>query len=195
MIHHQVQQNTEEWMKLRSGKFTASMFKDLFAGSTTITRQKAIYKVAFERVTGEQPESFKNEYMERGHELEPLACDLYEMETFNTTEEPGFFELNEWVGASPDRLIEDDGLLEIKSPAYNTMINYLLNPKLPTIYEKQVHGQMWVAQRNWCDFMCYHPKLKPIIIRVERDDAIIGEIQSVVAHAIQETKQIIKQIS
>lgn len=75
------------------------------------------------------------------------------------------------------------------------MINYLLNTKLPTIYEKQVHGQIWVTDRKWCDFMCYHPKLKPIIIRVERDDAIIDEIQSVVAHAIQETKQIIKQIS
>ena len=194
MIQHKVDQNTEEWMDLRKGKFTASSFKDLFMAKTTKGYQSAIYKVVYERMTGEQPENFTNDYMQRGHELEPLARECYEVETFNEVQEPGFFELNEFVGASPDGLVNDDGLLEIKCPAYNTMIAYLINPKLPTIYKYQVHGQMWVTGRKWCDFMCYHPKLKPVILRIERDEVIITDIIMKIEESIKEVESIINKI-
>lgn len=194
MIHHKVDQNTDEWMDLRRGKFTASMFKDLFATKTTQAYQKAIYRTVFERLTGEQPESFSNEYMERGHELEPFARKEYEVMKFGDILDPGFFEFNEWVGASPDGLIGEDGIVEIKCPAYNTMISYLLNPKLPTQYRWQVYGQLWVTGRQWCDFMAYHPKLKPVIIRIERDEAVIAELESKVLACIDEAKRIIELI-
>ena len=194
MKHHKVEQNTDEWMELRQGKFTASSFKDLFMSKTTAGYQKAIYKVVYERLTGEQPESFSNEYMERGHELEPLARKVYEVETFNTVEEAGFFELSEWVGASPDGLVDDDGIVEIKCPAFNTMIGYLVDPKLPSQYKHQVHGQLLVTGRKWCDFMCYHPKLKPIIIRIERDEAFIKEIEDKLNESIREVETIINKI-
>jgi len=194
MIHHDIEQNTEEWMELRKGKFTASSFKDLFMAKSTKGYQNAIYKVVYERMTGESPENFTNDYMQRGHELEPLAREEYEKQTFNEVLDPGFFELNEYVGASPDGLIGEDGLLEIKCPAYSTMIDYLLNPKLPSIYQHQVHGQMWVTGRKWCDFLAYHPKLKPIIIRVERDETIIVEIEAKINEAISEVNRIIEKI-
>lgn len=193
--HHKIDQNTDEWLALRLGKFTASTFKDLFMAKTTIGYQKAIYKVVYEKLTGESPENFPSDYMERGHEMEPLAREAYELQTFNTVEDGGFWEMDEWVGASPDGLVGDDGMVEIKSPAYNTMIAYLLKPKLPPIYKWQVHGQLMVTGRQWCDFMCYHPKLKPLIIRIERDEAAIKELSDKLTESIAEAKRILKAIS
>ena len=195
MIHHLVDQNTDEWMDLRKGKFTASGFKDLFATKTTAAYQKAIYRVVYERLTGEQPESFSNEYMKRGHELEPLARECYEKETFNEILDPGFFEFNEWIGASPDGLIGSDGMVEIKCPAFNTMINYMLTQNLPSIYKWQVYGQLYVTGRKWCDFMAYHPKLKPVIIRIERNNSIIDDLELKLIESIEHAENIIKQIS
>ena len=194
MIHHKVEQNTDEWQALRCGKFTASSFKDLFMAKSTKGYQSAIHKVVFERLTGEQPENFQNDYMKRGHELEPLAIEEYEKQAFNEVLDPGFFELNEWIGASPDGLIGTDGILEIKSPAYNTMINYLLSSKLPSIYKWQVHGQLYVTGRKWCEFMSFHPKLKPLIIRIERDEAMINELETKLNESIEEVKTIINKI-
>jgi putative phage-type endonuclease len=194
MKHHKVEQNTDEWMQLRSGKFTASAFKDLFMKETTATYRNAIYKAVFEKVTGEAPESFSNEYMQRGHELEPFARKQYEVESFNTVEDAGFFELNEWVGASPDGLIGSDGIVEIKCPAYSTMIQYLIDQKLPNQYKWQVYGQLWVTGRKWCDFMAYHPKLKPVIIRIKRDEIIIGELITKVESCIDHAKRVINII-
>jgi len=193
MKHYKVDQNTDEWMQLRQGKFTASTFKDLFAKSTTKAYQNAIYRVVFERMTGEQPESFSNEYMQRGHELEPLARERYEQETFNQVDDAGFF-CTDWVGASPDGLIGSDGLLEIKCPAYSTMIDYMIRQTLPSIYKWQVHGQMYCTGRKWCDFMSYHPKLKPVIIRIERDDAIQSELHSKLTESMKEVETIINKI-
>jgi len=80
VVNHKVDQNSEEWFALRRGKFTASTFKDLFMGKDTQGYKDAIYKVAFERLTNQSPESFTNEYMQRGTELEPEARAWYEFE-------------------------------------------------------------------------------------------------------------------
>lgn len=180
-----IEQNTDEWINLRMGKFTASMFSDLMGSKNTLTYQKAINKVVFEILTNEVPENFTSGYMERGHELEPLAKELYSMMTFNDVSNGGFFSYGNYIGASPDGLIDDDGLLEIKSPSFNTMINYLLRKSLPIEYKYQVQGQLFVTNRKWCDFMAYHPKLKPLIIRVERDEDIITDIQTRLNEAIE----------
>ena len=185
MIKHlQIDQNSEEWFNARLGHFTASSFKDLFAAKSTAQYQKAINKVVFERLTGEVPESFSNDYMERGHELEPIAKEVYSMQTFNDVIEGGFF-CDDWIGASPDGLVGPDGLIEVKSPAYNTMINYLLNPSLPSEYKWQVYGQLYITGRAWCDFMAYHPKLKPLIIRIYPDEAIFNELKAALKDAIE----------
>lgn len=194
MIFHKIDQNTDEWLKLRSGKFTASAFKDLFSKSNTIAYEKAIYKPVFERLTGESPESFSNEWMERGHELEDEARQAYELETFNKVSDGGFCELNEWVGASPDGFVDEDGLIEIKCPAYNTHMNYLLKQKLPSQYKWQVQGQMWVTGRKWCDFVSYHPNLPILILRIERDEKMIKELEENLNNSIKEAEKIYNQL-
>lgn len=194
MIYHNIEQNTPEWEQLRLGRFTASSFKDLFMKETTQTYQDAIFRVAFERLTQESPENYTNFYMERGHELEGEAREWYELETYNKVNNGGFFELNEWVGASPDGLVGSDGLVEIKCPKYSTLINYLIKRELPSIYLHQVQGQMLVTGRLWCDFVAYHPKLKPLVVTVKRDEAIIKDIQDHLNIAIGKAQEIIKQI-
>ena len=194
MIWHDVKQNSEEWDALRRGKFTASSFSDLFMAKSTAGYKKAIRKVVYERLTGESPESFKSDYMERGHEVESLAREQYEINSFNTVTDGGFFELDEWIGCSPDGLISPYGLLEIKSPAYNTFIDYLLSGKVPAEYAYQLQGQLYITGRNWVDFVAYHPALPIIIIRVLPDPVIIEEIKTALAVAIVEAQTMITKI-
>jgi len=193
-VFNDVLQNTDEWLELRQGRFTSSSFKDLFMGKATAGYQKAIYRPVYERLTGESPESFSSDYMARGHEMEPYAVEQYEMETFNDTSNGGFWTMGEWIGASPDSMIGENGLLEIKSPAFNTMINYLLKGELPKIYHWQVYGQMYVTGREYCDFMSFHPKLDPLIIRVNRDDAIIKELVSTLTESIEKAESILTKL-
>lgn len=196
MKWHDIQQNTPEWLELRRGKFTASSFKDLFAKETTATYEKAIYKVVYERLTNDGIENeFKSDYMKRGQELEAEAIRTYELETFNKTSNAGFFERNEWVGASPDALVGTEGLIEAKCPAFNTMINYLLKKTLPSEYYYQVHGQLFVTGRKWCDFLAYHPSLKTIIIRIERDEGVCGIIETKLNESIDKAKLILKKLN
>ncbi len=190
-----IQQNSEEWFNARLGRFTASEFKDLFMGKATAGYEKAIYKPIYERLTGESPESFTNDYMERGHELEPFAVEKYEMETMTETTNGGFWLLGDWIGASPDRMVEDDGILEIKSPAFNTMIRYLLKQELPKQYFYQVHGQLYVTGRKWCDFIAYHPKLKPVILRINRDEKVIIEIHNQLQESIDKAQEILSKLN
>ena len=195
MTHHLIDQNSEEWDTLRLGKFTASSFKDVFAATSTSTYQNRIKQVAYEKLTGEHPEFFVSDYMDRGHELEPFAREQYETTTFSIIKDGGFFELNEWVGASPDGII--DGMnagIEIKSPAYSTMMDYLKSRKLPSTYKWQVYGQMWVCGFDFIDFVAYHPKLPFLITRIDRDEKIIKELSDQVDKAIVEAKAWVKLI-
>lgn len=198
MIFHNVQQNSPEWEALRRGKFTASIFDELFLSKSTVTYEKAIAKVVYERLTGESPESFQSDYMKRGHELESAAHDRYNelkfVETLSVIEPGGFFELDEFTGASPDGLIEDDGIVEIKCPAYNTMIKYLIDKKLPNQYKYQVQGQLYVTGRSWCDFFAYSPKLKPHIIRIYPDGNIIDMIKYELDIAIKKANDLINKL-
>ena len=191
MKFYDIAQNSDEWMDLRRGKFTCSIFGNLFMDKHTAGYRNAIYQVVFERLTGETPESFSGNWMERGHEFEAEARESYELLTFNKVSNGGFCELNEWVGCSPDGFIGKN-LIEIKCPKYSTLIDYLLDKKLPKIYEKQVQGQLYVTGAKWCDFLCYHPKLKPLIIRVERDEEMIKEIEEKLNESIEKCKQLIK---
>lgn len=194
MIYHDIQQNSEEWFALRTGKFTASTFKDLFMSKTTQGYQDAIYKVAFERLTNESPESYTNEWMQRGTELEPEARAWYEFEKDVKVLNGGFFEYNDWIGASPDGLVGEDGLLEIKCPKYSTLMNYLINKELPKNYYYQVHGQMLVTDRQWCDFIAYHPKLPRLVLRIERDKEVDKEILDKLFEGIKKVESIINKL-
>jgi putative phage-type endonuclease len=194
MIQYKVEQNSDEWFALRRGKFTASTFKDLFMGENTQGYKDAIYKVAFERLTNTSPESFTNEYMQRGNELEPEARAWYEFEKNVEVIKAGFFEYNDWIGASPDGLVGDSGLIEIKCPKFSTMMDYLIKKELPKTYFHQVHGQLLVTDRQWCDFIAYHPSLPKFVLRVEREKKIDDEILDKLFKAVKEVEQIITKL-
>jgi len=192
MKFYQIQQNTDIWKDLRSKKFTASTFKNLMASKTTAAYNNEIYRVVYEIITSKSPDNFESKWMDRGHELESLARKKYEMETFNDVQDGGFFEMNEFIGCSPDGLIDDDGLLEIKCPKYSTMIQYMLDHKLPNEYRYQVYGQLLVTGRKWCDFTVYDTNLKLFILRVYPDQKIFDELVKELQTAIIKVKEILK---
>ena len=194
--HHNISQNSPEWDGLRLGRFTTSMFKDLFMSHKTAGYEKAIYSTVYEKIYGESPDDFYyGDYMERGHKLEPYAIECYEMETFDKIDNGGFWTMGEWLGSSPDGLIGKEGLFESKAPAYNTMMNYLIKDEVPKIYHWQVHGQLQVVDRVWCDFMAYHPKMKPLIKRVYRDEKIENQLVEKQNEAIEKAQEVFHQLS
>ena len=196
MKFHDIDQNSEEWDVLRRGKFTASTFADLFMDKKTATYQKAIIKVAYEIVTGESEESYSNKWMQRGHEKEPFARENYEMLTFNELENGGFWEYNEFVGASPDaKIVGKNGGCEFKCPSFQVYNEYLRTQRIPKDYFWQIHGQLLCTGWDFIDYMPYSsPKLKQILIRVERDESVLDQLRSKLDECIEEVKQLIEII-
>lgn len=198
MIHHEIDQNSEEWDALRLGKFTASTFSDLFMGKETKGYKNAIIKVAYERVTGEGEENYSNKWMQRGHEKEPFAVENYELLTFNTCEPAGFYEYDEFTGASPDRkIVGVNGGTEFKCPSFQMYDEYLRTGKLPKDYYWQIIGQLLCTGWDFIDYMPYSsPKLRQILIRIERaeHEGAIGQLQAKLAECIEEVKILIERI-
>ena len=202
--HYDIAQNEEEWDALRLGKFTASTFADLFMAKSTAGYRNAIIKVAFERVTGEGEENYSNRWMQRGHEKEPFAVENYELLSFNTCEPAGFYEYDEYTGASPDRKIVGlNGGCEFKCPSFQVYNEYLeansdpKNPKLPKAYYWQIIGQLLCTGWDFIDYMPYSsPKLKQILIRVERSEheASIELLKAKLIECIEEVKILIERI-
>jgi putative phage-type endonuclease len=192
---HDVIQGSDEWFAVRAGKFTASNFNKLFVNGKTY--DDAIDAVVFGRLTGQIPESFSNEWMQRGVEMEDEAIMIYEMECRKTVTKIGFVEQDEWVGCSPDGLIDDGGMVQIKCPKWNTHLKYMRDPnKLIDEYSFQIQGEMMVCDTEFSDVVSYHPKLPLIVERVKRDDIIIDSIkrqillaQNEVARRIYELKK------
>ena len=198
MIHHAIEQNSEEWLALRSGKFTASTFADLFMGKETKGYKNAIIKVAYERVTGECEESYSNTWMQRGHEKEPFARENYELQTFNSLEDAGFYEYDDFTGASPDaKIVGQNGGCEFKCPSFQMYDEYLKTGKLPKDYYWQIIGQLLCTGWDFIDYMPYSsPKLKQILIRIERaeHEGAIGQLKAKLAECIEEVKVLIERI-
>lgn len=194
MIIHNVEQGTNDWLKLRLGKFTASNFATLFMKPETQGYNNLINQIVFERLTGELPETFSNGWMDRGKELEPIAREAYELLTFNMVKQVGFVEMDEWVGCSPDGFIDNDGQLEIKCPKFSTLINYHLSENPEADYKYQIQGQLAITGREWCDYFVYHPKLKPILKRIYPDTKIITILMVRLNEAIELVKERIERI-
>ena len=172
-------QNSPEWYAARLGIPTASRFKDILAKGQGITRKKYLYTLAGERLTGEQAESYTNEAMERGHALEAEARERYAFQRDAEPQLVGFMRRKvgeHWIGASPDALLGEEGLLEIKTKAPHLQLECLDGGRLPPEHVAQVQGQLWVSGRQWCDFVSYWPKLPLFVCRVERDDAYIAAL-------------------
>jgi len=174
---HNVEQGTEDWLKLRLGVPTSSCFDKIITPTGKPSTQLSAYanKLIAEWLCGEPLDCYENDWMKRGTELEPQARAFYEMVNDAEVRKVGFV-TDHGVGCSPDGLV-DDGLLEIKCPAPHTHVDYLLTNKVPTKYFPQVQGQMFVTGAAWCDFLSYHELMPPVLIRVERDDKFISTLK------------------
>jgi YqaJ-like viral recombinase domain len=190
MIVHTYPQGSEDWLRARAGKVTASMFKDARSrlkktGEPTEAALNYAFKVAVEAISGiPMDEGFQTWQMRRGNELEPEARDLYAIRTGNTVDLCSFITTDcESYGASADGLIGEDGGLEIKclvSPERirNAILNYDISEWID-----QVQGGMWITGRKWWDFVIYCPALSGVgreltIWHIERDDDYIAQLES-----------------
>lgn len=193
--YYDITQHSDEWFGVKRGKFSGSNFAKLMMAKSTKGYNDLINGIVYERLTGITPESYSNKAMERGTELEPFARGQYELDTFNKVKEVGFAELNEFVGCSPDGLIGEDGVLEIKCPLYNTFINYALNSLTAyNDYKWQLQGNLWATERLWIDFYIYHPNLRPLLNRIDRDEKSIDKLAIEIELAIGEVKNRIERL-
>jgi hypothetical protein len=193
---YDVEQNSEEWDPLRIGKFTASCVSNLFMAKTTKGYQDEIIRVAYERVTGESQEKYSNGWMKMGHEKEPFAAENYELVTFRTLENGGFYELNDFVGASPDRKIFGmNGGTEFKCPSFSVYNEFLETSNLPKTYFWQIHHQLLCTGWDFIDYMPYmHPNCKLKIKRVERDEKILNQLREQLEISINEVNRLMERI-
>ncbi len=182
------QQGTEEWLLARLGKLTASdaqIIATAGAGLNTL----CIEKVA-QRLTGRMEDSFKSPAMQNGNDLEHQARNAYELETGNIVKEVGFCKLDEDTGASPDGLVGENGLVEIKCKTNNVFVKELLSDDIDPSHVSQMQFQMWVTDRKWCDYTVYNPNFSQslIIKRVLRSEPDIAKIRA----GVETGKAIIK---
>ena len=158
MRFHDVQQNTEEWEALRLGKATASNFSCFMANEGKAFGDPAkryALQIALEIMTGQKAaHSFSNEHTERGHEQEPIAKMLYEEETFCTVSNGGFFDWDSY-GDSPDGLVGEDGVIEVKSVIAPTHYATLTRGSFDPSYRWQLIGHLDCTGRQWVDFISY----------------------------------------
>jgi len=181
-IIRDIEQGSDEWLQLKLGVASASNFDKII--TSTGKESESLKKYALQLATElmlETPEpSFKNDVMARGNELESLARDAYQEQTFKVVEQITMFKSNCGnFGYSPDGLVDKDGLVEIKCPIATTHFKYLLDNKMPSDYWQQVQGGLWVSQRKWIDFVSYNSYFKDkklFTIRVERDEEYIAKL-------------------
>lgn len=179
MIILECEQRSPEWFRSRLGLPTASSFdKILTPGGKPSTQADAYAHILLaEWLTGEQGGMEGNQWMARGTEMEPEARGYYEILADAAVMEVGLCLADcRRYGCSPDGLVGDEGLLEIKCPAPHTHVQYLLDGGVPSKYIPQIQGQLLVTGRAWCDFLSYSPLMPSVRIRVERDEKYISTL-------------------
>ena len=192
-----IEQGTPEWHQLRLGKVTASRVADILATTRTgpsASRQNYLIELALQRSTGTIEPSYTNAAMEWGTQTEPQARAAYEVETGNFVDQVAFIDhpTIAWFGCSPDGLVGDDGLIEIKCPNSATHWEYFKAKKPPQKYVIQMQTQLAVTGRKWCDFVSFDPRMPErsqlLVVRVDRDEAFIAELEEKVKQFLSEVE-------
>lgn len=180
-------QGTPEWFAIRLGKVTASRVADVVAKTKTgwgASRANYAAELIAERLTGTVADGFTSSAMQWGTDHEPAARAAYQFEMNMRVVQIGFVVHPTIVdsGASPDGLVGDDGLVEIKCPNTATHIDTLIKKAIPSKYITQMQWQLACTGRHWCDFVSYDPRLpdamQTFIQRVPRDDTAIRELET-----------------
>ena len=193
-------QRSDEWLAERIGKITASRIAGLSAKPQKGKALNAtMLEILAERLTGIKEQGFVNKAMQWGIDHEAQAITAYENETGAFVVSCGLIDhpTIAMSGASPDGLIADDGLIEIKCPETTTHLNTLITGQVPSEYLPQITWQMACTGRQWCDFVSFDPRLptdkRLTIIRVERDDKAIATLEQAVIKANQTLDDIFKE--
>jgi hypothetical protein len=198
-----IEQGSKEWLELRLGKVTASRITDVLAkgkSGEALTREDYRYELVVQRLTGDPGESFTNAAMEWGTTTEPQARIVYEAEMGLFVEQVPFVLHSsiEWFGCSPDGLVQDTGLVEIKCPSSKNHIKYLNAGKPPAKYVPQMQCQMAVTGRQWCDFVSFDPRLPPdlqlFVARLDRDEEYIKSMEVEVVKFLTEVETMYTQL-
>lgn len=198
------EQGSDAWLQERCGKVTASRIADLMAirrdGKPSADRANYRAQLVCERLTGCVQASYTNAAMIHGTETEPEARRAYEFYRDRDVQQVGFVPHPSiaMAGASPDGLVGEDGLLELKCPNSATHIETLTGGTIPDKYVKQMQFQMACTGRQWCDFASYDNRLpeamRLFVHRVMRDDKLIAEIEAEVVKFLAEIAATIDEL-
>ena len=198
-----MEQRSTEWFTARLGKVTASRVADVIAKTKTgysTSRENYMAQLVCERMTGTQGENYSNAAMQWGTDQEPLARAAYEAAKDVLVDEVGFIThpLINAAGASPDGLVGDDGLIEIKCPNTATHIDTLLSDKVPSKYNTQMQWQMACTGRKWCDFVSFDPRmpdgLQIFIQRVDFDEQYVKMLEAEITEFLGELETKIEKL-
>lgn len=200
----EIEQGSDEWLRARLGKVTASKINDVMAkgqsGKPSATRASYLGKLVAERMSGEVHDGFRSPTMERGNEVEQSARDAYAFMEDATLEKVGFIPHPEieMTGASPDALVGALGLAEFKCPDTHTHIATLQGKTIPRVYRLQMQFQMAVTGREWCDYVSFDPRMPASmqlhVQRVKRDQAEIDEIEAAIIEFLEEVKSTVADL-
>src|SRR3990167_1940015 len=194
MITIECRQGDDIWHKSRCGIPTASNFDLILTskGKPSKSRKKYLYRLAGERILGIPEESYQNIAMIQGTEMESEARNFYEIVNGVEVAQVGFC-LVDGFGSSPDGLVGEKGGLEIKCPTLAAHVEYLLDNIFPISYFQQVQGNLLVTGREWWDFCSYYPGMKPLIIRVERDEKFLKALKIELEIFVSELEETVKK--
>ncbi len=176
------EQGSEDWFRARMGIPTASEFGTVLApraGSEGKMRRTYLHKLAGEIITGEPMERYGNAHMDRGHEMEAEARSLYAFMSDADPTQIGFLR-NGQKGCSPDSLIGDAGMLEIKTKLPHLLIDCILKDDFPAEHKAQCQGALWVAEREWVDIAVYWPRMPLFVKRAYRDEEYISKLSDAI---------------
>ena len=198
-----IEQGSDEWFASRLGKVTASKVADIVAKTKTgysTSRANYMAQLVVERLTGVKADSFTNAAMEWGTQTEPLARAAYELKTGVMVDEVPLIDhpVIPMSGASPDGLVGEDGMLEIKCPNTATHIDTMLSGEADKRYINQMMWQMACTGRKWVDFVSFDPRmpdnLQLFIKRVERNDEQISELEAEVVKFLLEVEEKVEKL-
>ncbi|WP_312537663.1 lambda exonuclease family protein [Stutzerimonas nitrititolerans] len=193
-------QHSNEWFSARLGKVTASKVKDVMSkgrgSAPSATRQNYMMQLLCERLTGKREEGFTSAAMQRGTDLEPVARSAYEIDKGVMTVETGLIlhPKIEGFGASPDGLVGDRGMLEIKCPNTATHVFTMQSGRHDPQYEWQMFAQLACADRDWVDFVTFDDRmpdeLQYACFRLERDEARIRQMETEIKLFLEELAEL-----
>lgn len=188
MIIEGLEQHSPEWFQMRQGMATGSMMADVVTKKKRgdgyyAAREDYMIDLAVTRLTGLMPDRYVSKAMEFGTENEPRGRAAYEMHCDVMVEEVGFaFHPHiKWFGSSPDGLVGSEGVLEVKCPNSATHLGYILGNVVPEQYIPQMKSHMLCAERQWCDFVSFDPRmpkhLQLFVRRLDREEKMLMELE------------------